>query len=172
METPDQRGDKSISRLDGVFGDAPWTNKDRLPDATLKDLIEHYSRVTLSLSNVPEDELGVAYEFLIKKFADSGLKDQRVEASDLVERFAAIDLINMETGLVLAEAGDALTEETVEAIEHAQAASCPIVVAITSFEVSAPRTTSLTASVISRHCLFSWVSSSKMWAMVSPGAAS
>ncbi|MEK7425875.1 MAG: class I SAM-dependent DNA methyltransferase [Actinomycetota bacterium] len=57
-------------RLDGVFGDAPWTNKERLPDATLKELIEHYSQVILSLNNVPEDELGVAYEFLIKKFAD------------------------------------------------------------------------------------------------------
>lgn len=57
-------------RLDGVFGDAPWTNKERLPDSTLKELIEHYSQLTLSLVNVPEDELGVAYEFLIKKFAD------------------------------------------------------------------------------------------------------
>ncbi len=57
-------------RLAGVFGDAPWTNKDRLPDATLRDLVEHYSGVTLSIANVPEDELGVAYEFLIKKFAD------------------------------------------------------------------------------------------------------
>jgi type I restriction enzyme M protein len=57
-------------RLYGVFGDAPWTNKERLPDATLRDLVEHYSQVTLSITNVPEDELGVAYEFLIKKFAD------------------------------------------------------------------------------------------------------
>jgi type I restriction enzyme M protein len=57
-------------RLYGVFGDAPWTNKERLPDSTLRDLIEHYSQVTLSIANVPEDELGVAYEFLIKKFAD------------------------------------------------------------------------------------------------------
>ncbi len=57
-------------RLDGIFGDAPWTNKERLPDSTLKNLLEHFSAHTLSLANVPEDELGVAYEFLIKKFAD------------------------------------------------------------------------------------------------------
>lgn len=56
--------------LYGIFGDANWGNKERLPDATLRDLIEHYSSLTLSLENVPEDELGVAYEFLIKKFAD------------------------------------------------------------------------------------------------------
>ena len=57
-------------RLDGIFGDAPWTNKERLPDATLKNLLEHFSGHTLSLANVPEDELGNGYEFLIKKFAD------------------------------------------------------------------------------------------------------
>ncbi len=57
-------------RLDGIFGDAPWTNKERLPDATLKNLLEHFSGQTLSLASVPEDELGNGYEFLIKKFAD------------------------------------------------------------------------------------------------------
>ncbi len=56
--------------LDGIFGDAPWTNKARLPDETLRDLIEHFSARTLSVAAVPEDELGNAYEFLIKKFAD------------------------------------------------------------------------------------------------------
>ncbi|MFC1997534.1 N-6 DNA methylase [Chloroflexota bacterium] len=57
-------------RLDVIFGDAPWTNKERLPDHTLKNLLEHFSRHTLSLANVPEDELGNAYEYLIKQFAD------------------------------------------------------------------------------------------------------
>lgn len=57
-------------RLDGIFGDAGWTNKERLPDATLKNLLEHFSAQTLSLASVPEDELGNGYEFLIKKFAD------------------------------------------------------------------------------------------------------
>jgi type I restriction enzyme M protein len=57
-------------RLDGIFGDASWTNKERLPDPTLKNLIEHFSGRTLSLAAVPEDELGNAYEYLIKKFAD------------------------------------------------------------------------------------------------------
>lgn len=56
--------------LFGVFGDAQWTNKDRLPDKMLKELIEHFSSQKLTLSNCPEDELGIGYEFLIKKFAD------------------------------------------------------------------------------------------------------
>jgi type I restriction enzyme M protein len=57
-------------RLDGIFGDASWTNKERLPDYIIKNLLEHFSTVVLSLANVPEDELGNAYEYLIKQFAD------------------------------------------------------------------------------------------------------
>jgi len=57
-------------QLYGIFGDAQWTNKDRLSDATLRDLIEHFSSINLSIKNVPQDELGNAYEYLIKKFAD------------------------------------------------------------------------------------------------------
>ena len=57
--------------LYGVFGDAQWTNKDRLPDALLKDLIEHFSRLKLGNSQVAGDIVGDAYEYLIKKFADA-----------------------------------------------------------------------------------------------------
>jgi type I restriction enzyme M protein len=57
-------------RLSGAFGNASWTDKAQLPDETLKNLIEHFSKNTLSLSAVPEDELGNGYEYLIKQFAD------------------------------------------------------------------------------------------------------
>ena len=57
-------------RLQGVFGNAPWTDKSQLPDVTLKNLIEHFSKHDLTLETVPEDELGNGYEYLIKKFAD------------------------------------------------------------------------------------------------------
>lgn len=56
--------------LYGIFGDANWTNKDRLSDETLINLIEHYSKHKLSIANVPDDKLGNAYEYLIKQFAD------------------------------------------------------------------------------------------------------
>ncbi len=58
------------TKLTGVFGDGAWTNKNRLPDRLLKDLIEHFSSKTLNLERCPEDELGRGYEYLIKKFAD------------------------------------------------------------------------------------------------------
>lgn len=56
--------------LPGVFGDGDWGNKNLLPDTTLADLVEHFSTMTLSIANLPEDELGNGYEYLIKKFAD------------------------------------------------------------------------------------------------------
>jgi type I restriction-modification system DNA methylase subunit len=56
--------------LPGVFGDGDWGNKNLLPDRTLMDLVEHFSTRTLSVANLPEDELGNGYEYLIKRFAD------------------------------------------------------------------------------------------------------
>jgi type I restriction enzyme M protein len=57
-------------RLAGIFGNASWTDKAQMPDETLKNLIEHFSQQSLGLKSVPEDELGNAYEYLIKQFAD------------------------------------------------------------------------------------------------------
>lgn len=57
--------------LYGVFGDAQWANRERLSDALLKDLIEHFSRLSFGNQNVASDLLGDAYEYLIKKFADA-----------------------------------------------------------------------------------------------------
>jgi type I restriction enzyme M protein len=56
--------------LYGIFGDAQWTNKDRLADALLRDLIEHFSRISLGNEAAEADVLGQSYEYLIKKFAD------------------------------------------------------------------------------------------------------
>ena len=56
--------------LYGIFGDAQWTNKDRLSDALLRDLIEHFSRINLGNKAAEADVLGQSYEYLIKKFAD------------------------------------------------------------------------------------------------------
>lgn len=56
--------------LYGIFGDAQWSNKNKLSDRLLTDLIEHFSQYTLSNSLVEPDILGNAYEYLIKHFAD------------------------------------------------------------------------------------------------------
>lgn len=50
--------------LYSIFGDAQWTNKDRLPDALLRDLIEHFSKLPLGNTAARADILGQAYEYL------------------------------------------------------------------------------------------------------------
>lgn len=56
--------------LYGIFGDAQWSNKNKLSDKLLVDLIEHFSQYTLGNDKVNPDMLGQAYEYLIKHFAD------------------------------------------------------------------------------------------------------
>lgn len=60
--------------LYGIFGGAAWTNKTKLPDRTLVDLIEHFSSRSLTSACVAPDVFGQAYEYLIKRFADQSNK--------------------------------------------------------------------------------------------------
>ena len=92
-------------RLYGVFGDAPWTNKERLPDSTLRDLIEHYSTLTLSTENVGEDELGEGYEYLIKKFADDS-------GHTAAEFYTNRTLVHLMTQMLEIEPGESIYDPT------------------------------------------------------------
>ncbi|WP_225730454.1 MULTISPECIES: class I SAM-dependent DNA methyltransferase [unclassified Nocardia] len=56
--------------LDGIFGDTPWTNRDRVPPHVLRALLNHFSARFLGDAYANADLLGQAYEYLIKKFAD------------------------------------------------------------------------------------------------------
>lgn len=91
--------------LTGVFGDGEWTNKDLLPDTTLTDLVEHFSQQTLSLANLPEDELGNGYEYLIKRFADdSGHTAQ--------EFYTNRTLVHLMARMLDAQPGDSVYDPT------------------------------------------------------------
>jgi type I restriction enzyme M protein len=57
--------------LYGISGDAAWTNRERMPDELLKDLIEHFSALPLGNERAAGDIVGNAYEYLIKQFADA-----------------------------------------------------------------------------------------------------
>lgn len=93
-------------RLTGVFGNASWTDKAQMPDDTLKNLIEHFSQHTLSLSSVPEDELGNGYEYLIKQFADdSGHTAQ--------EFYTNRTLVHLMTQMLEPLAGETIYDPTV-----------------------------------------------------------
>lgn len=91
--------------LHGVFGDGDWGNTNLLPDATLNDLIEHFSTKTLSVANLPEDELGQGYEYLIKRFADdSGHTAQ--------EFYTNRTLVHLMTMMLKPEPGESIYDPT------------------------------------------------------------
>lgn len=60
--------------LGGIFGDAAWANKERLPEASLRGLITAFNQTTLNPDTVSHDMLGQAYEYLLKNFADESGK--------------------------------------------------------------------------------------------------
>ena len=62
--------EKANPKLYGIFGDAVWTNKERLPDHLLVKIINHFSKIPLGMKTIDQDDLGNAYEYLIKQFAD------------------------------------------------------------------------------------------------------
>ncbi|MFQ3171837.1 MAG: type I restriction enzyme M protein [Oleispira sp.] len=66
------RGIEQVNQeyLYGIFGDAQWSNKNKLTDKLLIDLVEHFSQYILGRDNANPDMLGNAYEYLIKHFAD------------------------------------------------------------------------------------------------------
>jgi len=60
--------------LAGIFGNAPWSDRDKLPEPALLNLIETFSALDLRPSVVSHDLLGNAYEYLLKQFADESGK--------------------------------------------------------------------------------------------------
>lgn len=57
------------------FDDANWTDKNKLSDERLKNLIDHMSELKVGNNNYSADVMGDAYEYLIKKFADLSKKN-------------------------------------------------------------------------------------------------
>lgn len=65
----------TLAGLFSSFDDANWTDKTKLDDERLKDLIEHMSSLPVGNRNYSADVMGDAYEYLIKKFADLSKKN-------------------------------------------------------------------------------------------------
>lgn len=65
----------TLSGVFSSFDDANWTDKTKLSDERLKNLIEHMSKIKVGNKNYSADVMGDSYEFLIKKFADLSKKN-------------------------------------------------------------------------------------------------
>ena len=57
-------------RLDGILDKIDFNDKDKLSDAAMSDLVNHFNIHKLGNNDISGDMLGDAYEYLIAKFAD------------------------------------------------------------------------------------------------------
>ncbi|PIR85224.1 type I restriction-modification system subunit M [Candidatus Kaiserbacteria bacterium CG10_big_fil_rev_8_21_14_0_10_45_20] len=74
-------------KLDKIFDDLDFANKDRFSDETLQRLINHFSQYNFGDTYISSDILGDAYEYLIKMFAaDAGKKGGEFYTPREVER--------------------------------------------------------------------------------------
>lgn len=75
MNGIEQANPDTLRGLFSSFDDAIWTDKTKLSDERLKNLIEHMSKLKVGNKNYSADVMGDSYEFLIKKFADLSKKN-------------------------------------------------------------------------------------------------
>lgn len=74
-------------KLDKIFDDLDFANKDRFPNETLQRLINHFSQYNFGSNYISSDLLGDSYEYLIKQFAaDAGKKGGEFYTPREVER--------------------------------------------------------------------------------------
>jgi len=109
--------------LYGIFGNANWTNKDKLPDRKLADLIKHFSIRTLSNAAVPPDVFGNAYEYLIKRFADQSNKKAGEYYTPRSVVRLLINILNPTEGETIYDPACGTGGMLIEVIEHVKAAS-------------------------------------------------
>ena len=108
--------------LYGIFGNANWTNKDKLPDRKLADLIEHFSTKTLSNANVAPDVFGNAYEYLIKRFADQSNKKAGEYYTPRSVVGLLINILDPQEGESVYDPACGTGGMLIEVIEHVKAA--------------------------------------------------
>lgn len=101
-----QRIEKANPRsLAGVFGDASWGNKERLPESALLGLIKAFNKTRLDPSTVSHDLLGAGYEYLLKNFADES-------GSKAGEFFTPREVVNLLVGILQPQPGESVYDPT------------------------------------------------------------
>jgi type I restriction enzyme M protein len=74
-------------KLDKIFDDLDFANKDKFPNETLQRLLNHFSQYNFGDTYISSDLLGDAYEYLIEQFAaDAGKKGGEFYTPREVER--------------------------------------------------------------------------------------
>lgn len=101
-----QRIEKANPRsLAGVFGDASWGNKERIPESALLNLIQAFNQIRLDPTTVSHDLLGAGYEYLLKNFADESGKKAG-------EFFTPREVVSLLVGILQPEPGESVYDPT------------------------------------------------------------
>ncbi|EKE19669.1 MAG: hypothetical protein ACD_8C00124G0018 [uncultured bacterium] len=83
----DKLSNANSPKLDKIFDDLDFANKDKFSNETLQRLINHFSQYNFNNSYISSDLLGDAYEYIIKMFAaDAGKKGGEFYSPREVER--------------------------------------------------------------------------------------
>lgn len=93
-ENPD-----TLAGVFSSFDEATWTDKNKLSDERLKNLVEHMSKVNVGNNNYSADIMGDSYEYLIKKFADLSKKNA-------AEFYTPREIVNLMVRIVDPKAGE------------------------------------------------------------------
>jgi len=107
--------------LSGVFSsfdDATWTDKNKLSDERLKNLIEHMSQLKVGNNNYSADVMGDAYEYLIKKFADLSKKNAGEFYTPRTVVKLMVMLLNPQAGETVYDPACGTGGMLIEAIHH------------------------------------------------------
>ena len=108
--------------LYGIFGNSPWTNKQKIPDSVLIELIEHFSSKQLSNSAVKPDVFGDAYEYLIKRFADLSNKKAGEYYTPRSVVKLMVDILDPKEGETVYDPACGTGGMLIEVIEHVKRA--------------------------------------------------
>jgi type I restriction enzyme M protein len=92
--------------LKGVFTNTDYNDKNKFPDDTLIELVEHFNKHNFSTSNLEnEDIFGQAYEHLLERFADSAGKSAG-------EFFTPREVVKLLVELLEPKDGDTICDPT------------------------------------------------------------
>lgn len=110
----------SLGGLFSSFDDASWTDKNKLSDERLKELVEHMSGINVGNNDYTADIMGDAYEYLLKKFADLSKKNAgEVYTPRTIVRLCAM-LLDPQPGNTVYDGACGTGGMLIESIRHIQ----------------------------------------------------
>lgn len=110
----------SLSGVFSSFDDATWTDKSKLSDERLKNLLEHMSKKKFGNKNYSADIMGDSYEYLIKKFADLSKKNAGEFYTPRTIVKLMVDLLDPQRGETAYDPACGTGGMLIEAIHHMQ----------------------------------------------------